>query len=126
MTLIDPHISLAYHPYGVSGRCATLPPPTSASSTLISEAFFLPFDRDPEHHFGVPSEFRAPELVVSFREDMSSSVDIWALGCSIPTALGLAPFSMFMAPSILPQITELTGGKENMPERYWKAFREQL
>ena len=93
----------------------------------FSESFRLPFRPDSQPLPGTPWRFAAPELLLSLPAEVSLSIDIWALGCAIYMLLGhSSPFLALFGslPRLLAQIMILTGGKDHMPENFWRAFSE--
>ena len=93
----------------------------------LSESFRLPFDPETQYFPDPPWEFAAPELLLGLSGEVSLSIDIWALGCTIYSLLGDGSpiYSEFRYISyFLARILIFTGGKDFMPERFWNAFSE--
>ena len=93
----------------------------------LSESFRLPFNPETQHLPGTPWEFAAPELLLDLPREVTLSIDIWALGCTIYSLLGDgSPIhsALRYIPYFLARILIFTGGKDFMPERFWNAFSE--
>ena len=106
--------------------CATSEP--SIRLIDLSESFRLPFRPGSDPLPGTPKAFAAPELLLKLQNEVTSSIDIWALGCTIYSLLGhdspIYPFVWPYPSGYLARIAVLTGGKDQMPERFWNAFSE--
>jgi serine/threonine protein kinase len=108
---------------------------TAASHSLPSirildftESFQTPFH--PDYHLpGTPICFAAPELLLSFPSEITTSIDIWAFACiayQLFVKQELFQCIFGTRSELLAYMVVVLGGKDRMPERFWKAFWEKM
>jgi hypothetical protein len=109
--------------------CSSSLQPPNIRIIDFTESFRVPFSHELQRLPGTPRDFAAPELLLIMPSEITTAIDIWALGCTIYQMLGQDnPFieisGMFV--NYIAEILVLLGGEENahVPERFQKAFCE--
>ena len=110
--------------------CSCSLPGPSIRLIDFTESFHIPFN--PDHNDpGTPLGLAAPELILGFSSEVTTSVDIWAFACTCWEILGRG--CLFKAifntrAEILADMIFFLGGKEreNIPERFWSFFGGKL
>ena len=92
----------------------------------FTESFLTPFSPD-QPLPGTPMQVAAPEQLMGFRGEISTAIDIWSFACTAYRLI--ADFDMFSfntRTAHLADLLFLSGGKNNVPERFWTEFWEKL
>ena len=110
--------------------CTSSLPGPSVRLIDFTESFHIPFNPDFDGP-GTPLGLAAPELILGFLSEITTSVDIWAFACTCWELLGRhflfnAPFNT--RAELLADVIFLLRGKEreNISERFWNLFWGKL